>query len=81
MLPHHLGKTWVHKYMAGLHHKTTTLLRDMDLLKDMGPLKGMDLLKGMAPLKDMDPLKGTGPLQEITVVILDMDLLRLNPKR
>jgi len=68
-MPHHPGKTWVHKYMAGLHHKTTTLL------------KGTDLPKGMAPLKDMDPLKGTGPLQEITVVILDMDLLRLNPKR
>jgi len=34
----------------------------------------------MGPLKDMGPLKGMGPLQGITVVILDMDLLRLNPK-
>jgi len=67
-MPHHPGKTWVHRYMAGLHHKTTTLLKGTDLLKGMGPLKGMDLLKGM------------GPLQGITVVILDMDLLRLNPK-
>jgi len=79
-MPHHPGKTWVHKYMAGLHHKTTTLLKGTDLPKVMGPLKGMDLLKGMGPLKDMDPLKGMDPLQGITVAILDMDLLRLNPK-
>jgi len=79
-MPRHPGKTWVHKYMAGLHHKTTTLLKGMDLPKVMGPLRGMDLLKDMGPLKGMDPLKGMGPLQGITVVILDMDLLRLNPK-